>query len=163
MQLYCLSCNKPTTSISSRPVFCSHCGKPFVDATASVVSRPVFTPVIQQNASQLRPSQNRGRLNRPVEDEYVEHPEDATECPQIDKIEFNFTQSNFRPNTEKGLDVFNAGSQSEAAEILNKRPVKASKTAKVNKTQLKQTVQDEFRTQLAPKRGQSRESTEISG
>lgn len=163
MQLYCLSCNKPTTSISSRPVFCSHCGKPFIDSTASVVQKPVFTPTIQQNAPQPRPSQNRGRLNRSVEDEYIEHPEDATECPQIDKIEFDFTQGNLRPNRENGKNVFTSGSASEAAEILSKKPVKTSKAAKVNKQQLKQTVQEQFRTELAPKRGQQRESTEITG
>lgn len=36
-QQFCLSCNKPTAYLSSPPRHCSHCGKLYIDSSASTV------------------------------------------------------------------------------------------------------------------------------
>jgi len=132
---YCLSCNFGYEANNGKiPNFCPNCGKSYIDSAASVIQKPVFTPTVQQNSPQSIPSQNRGKLNRQIEEDNIDYPEDAVEVPQIDKIDFNLNISNLRPNRENGKDVFMGGSASEAREVLGKKPAKV----KITKSQEKQ-------------------------
>ncbi len=164
MKIWCLKCNGVTEYSSSKPSFCSKCGKPFVDSNASVtIAKPTVQPVARQE-QRTHP----GKLNRRYveeEEEYFEHPEDATSVPQIDKLDFNLTVSNLRPNRESGRDVLNSGSESEAREVLSRRPIKAEKVTKAKSKQIqqesRQRIQEDFKSQLSTRRG--KDSTEIGG
>jgi len=175
-KIYCLQCNFGNDYTSSRPNFCGKCGKPFIDSTkASQPQQNQYQDLIKISqpaapVSYQEPQKPRGRLNRIVEPDDVEYPEDATEVPQIDNIECELTVSNLRPNRESGKDVFNSGSASEAREIissLSQKPAKGQKVGKAKLTQikqgLKQDIAADFQRQLAKKSRGERESTEITG
>ncbi len=154
-----MSCNFGNEYTSSRPNFCGKCGKPFIDSsiasTPSLPVKQVFTPTIVEKPT--------GKLNKMVQNEEFDYPEDATEVPQIDKIECQLTVSNLRPNRESGKDVFNAGSLSEAREVLGKQPIKSKKTSKSEQIRKNQEFKEQFKNQLSKKSRNERDSIEIGG
>ncbi len=159
-----MSCNVGTESVNGKiPNFCGNCGKPYIDSKASFIVKPTLVQTVERQ-EQRTPS---GKLNRRYveEEEYFEHPEDATSVPQIDKLDFNLTVSNLRPNRESGRDVLNSGSESEAREVLSRRPIKAEKVTKAKSKQIqqesRQRIQEDFKSQLSTRRG--KDSTEIGG
>jgi len=159
-KIFCLKCNASTEFSSSKPKFCSHCGKPYIDATSP------FQPSLASSMPTVaisKPSSSRGLLNRQIEEDDAQYPEDSQSVPQIDKIEVSFTLDNLRPNRQTGKEVYNEGTPSLAAEVLSqKRPSKV----KVNKEQEKQNKEqfkEQFRNQLSKHTKNERPSTEING
>lgn len=160
---YCMSCNFGAESNNGKvPNFCPNCGKSYIDSAVAARPQPVQSPVFAPAVHKAAP-QPRGRLNRQVDDEYIEYPDDATTVPQIDEIQCELTVANLRPNRQTGKEVFNSGSPSEAREILGRKITKAPKVSKAQQKQEKEQFKEQFRTQLAKKpRGES-QSTEIGG
>lgn len=142
-KIYCLRCNRATEFSNPKPSFCSHCGKPYIDSTASTI--PVAAP-----KPTFQPSVTHSRVRR-TEPEYIDEndeTQDVQEMPVIDKIEFNLDTRNIRPTTQSGRDLFNEGTQNDANEVLSNRKTH-KEISKIKQKEIKESFKQDFAKQLA--------------
>jgi hypothetical protein len=148
MKQFCLKCNKPTEYTSSKPVFCSHCGRPYIEASASSTIAPAASQ--QQQVSQT-PVFSYVPSATAINSQNIQHPEDATYVPKIDKIDIQFNVDNLRPNRQSGEQVFNEGSRGigVGSDFTPRQlPEKKKKISKVERELQKQKIANDFRNEF---------------
>jgi hypothetical protein len=130
MQLFCLKCNGATDYSSSKPLYCSKCGKPYSDISHSnlnksiqVANRPLKRPSRQIEAEETYKE----------EDDYIA-PESI---PQIDKFECEI-ERNLRPNREHLQSLAGKG------EIGIRRPKPKGKSKNLSPKQIEKSWTAQF-------------------
>lgn len=148
MQLFCMSCNKGTQYMGSKPAFCSHCGKSYISAavnnnTAAAIAKPTFTPqfnIVNQ------PSINNTRVQTSSDDESGDI--QSFDAAKIGKtINCEITVTSLRPNRQTSEQVFVEGMRGVDRDFTPriKPAVKREKVTKAEMQQRKQDIMSQFK------------------
>jgi hypothetical protein len=161
-KIYCLKCNFGTEWSVSKPNFCSKCGKPYLESSASskplpAANKPSFTLTPSITSNNLRP------VNKPIQtsdDDDIEN--DATSVPKIDKIECNFNVDNLRPNRQSSTEVFAEGYRGIDKDFTPKpKPQSKKRLSKAEKQAQIENAKAQFKNEFLSSSKKQRDSIEI--
>jgi hypothetical protein len=120
VKLYCPTCYTANEHLGKIPKFCSECGSPFSESTASLLLQnlPPKPAPIEQRKVRIPKTLKNVRAYIEEEDEQkveITDNEEVVSVPNIDKLEVEI-QGSYKPNTSKFEQVAGSGRTGEGRE-----------------------------------------------